>query len=421
MDLDEDRIISLSVGSELKLPNITFKYDNTVEVGFSATCKIQEIAMARFHEENVRIGQIHVTFWDGSEGYRFAYYGNEGQEHVLVEISDRWIDPHFLNFWLWLPDSRKRRQYPIDELIREELVKDAIENEQKFAEILVAPCKIRIRTVETDPKTFLFEPDLLQRFIVMAKEDPCVKFWESFKKKDYEQAASYIGKVRRLSKSKGLVKQTIFLGAVQALCYLQAGQNTTAINQFVKMGTDFHAVNLDSYSNLCFFFAIDAAKKIEDLNQCNAAMKKIVRKIPNLTKDVQREILDILLSYAVSVYLGSVVLCRRVLELTLTKLLFEKYKMSIPALIKECRKTGVLKGGIRPDLFGILMVAKSKGVLTSSEFEIASHIKDFGNRIHPPSRVKNAVDAKYAIQACIHIMRRLHQKCLFEKVNQQHQ
>jgi len=56
------------------------------------------------------------------------------------------------------------------------------------------------------------------------------------------------------------------------------------------------------------------------------------------------------------------------------------------------------------------MVAKSKEFLTLSEFKITSSIKDFGNRIHDKGGMENAVDAKYAIQACIHLIRRLQSK-----------
>ncbi len=337
------------------------------------------------------------------------------QSTYLWKFWISWIDPHFLSAWLWRPDFRKQRQYPVDKLFQKEILDDAtIKDRHKFGELLVAPCKIRILTVETDPKAFLFEPDFLQKLIYSAKENPCVKFWESFKKDNYEQAASYIDKVRKLTRSNE-VKQIIFLGTVQALCYLQAKQNTKAINQFLKMGADFHRAKLDSYCNLCFFFAIEAAREIEDLNQRDAAMKKIVRKIPDLNPDAQKEILNILLSYAGSIYLGAAVLCRRVLELTLTQILTTRYKKTIPQLIKECQKTGSLDKGIGPGLYGVLMVSKSRRVLMSSEFEIASNIKDFGNRIHSPGGVKNAIDAKYAIQACIHIMRRLNQKIPLKK------
>lgn len=78
--------------------------------------------------------------------------------------------------------------------------------------------------------------------------------------------------------------------------------------------------------------------------------------------------------------------------------------------IKSCHKAGVLKSGMRRSLFAILIVAKWKKLLTASEFKVASHIKDFGNRIHDKGRIENAVDAKYAIESCIHIVRRLQSK-----------
>jgi len=98
---------------ELKLPDINFKYDITLEIPCFVAHDIAKIAMARFSKDNVQVvPTFHTTLWDGSEKDAVAYYGNESEEHVLVEISHSWIDPHFLWFWLWLPDVKKRREYP---------------------------------------------------------------------------------------------------------------------------------------------------------------------------------------------------------------------------------------------------------------------------------------------------------------------
>jgi hypothetical protein len=406
MDLNENRPISQSVVGELDLPNLSFRYDTTIEVYFFAACDIAEIAMARFHKENVKhVPMRHITFSDGSEGYVWIHYGSENGEHVLIEFFDHWIDPHFLSFWLWLPDSRKRRDYPVDELFDEEIMGEAItQRGDKFGEILVAPVTVRIRTDKTDPNTFLPSPNLLQKLVMSAKENPCIKFWNCFKKREYELAASYIGEVRKLTKDRN---QTSFLGAVQGLCYLLAKKNAKAVDQFLRIGADFHVARLERYSDLCFFFAIESAKGMDDLNESSAAMKRITQKIPDLPLDLRKEVSNILISYSASVYIGVVVLCRRILEIMLTQILIKKYETSINDLIEECKKEGVLKGNVRQGLFAILMVAKSKKVLTSEEFKIATDIKDFGNRIHSIGGVNSAIDAKYALQACIHILRRL--------------
>jgi len=161
---------------------------------------------------------------------------------------------------------------------------------------------------------------------------------------------------------------------------------------------------------MCFFFAIQAAKEMKDLNESLAVMKRIAYEIPDLSSDLQPEVSNILCSYVVSVYVGVVVLCRRVLELALKNILVATYKKQISALIQECQQAGILKGGARSGLYPILVVAKWKGILTSNEFEIASNIKNFGNRIHESGGVENHIDAKYAIQRCIHVLRRLYSR-----------
>jgi hypothetical protein len=310
-----------------------------------------------------------------------------------------------------LPDDKKQREYPIDDLFYQDIITEAIKNGQKFGEIFVAPCTIRIRTVKTDPKNFLFPTDLLEKLVTSAKETPYVKFWHAFKEKDYELAASYVGETADLS--QGVVSQEIFLGAVQALCYLLGGQNAKAVDQFLKMGIGFHTARFYRYSDACFFFAIEAAKEMGNLSQSIDAMKRIAQEIPSFGPDLQKEVANILVSYAASVYIGVVVLCRRVLELILTQALTEIYKVSLNTLVKECRKAGMLRGGVRRGLFAVLVVAKSKEFLTLSEFKIASSIKDFGNRIHDKGEMENVVDAKYAIQACIHILRRVQSRIVF--------
>jgi hypothetical protein len=331
-----------------------------------------------------------------------------------VEICHHYIDPHFLWFWLWLPEVKEPREYPVDELFALEITGEAydIEKRRKFGEIYVAPCKIRIRTVETDPNDFLVPRDMLQKLIVAAKESPWTKFCRSFKGREFELAASYLAELIEMTKGEdelsGLAAE--FLKAVQAVCYLLGNQENKAVDQFLSVGANFHTAGLERYCDICFFFAIEAAKEMDDQNKSNAAMRRIVLEIPCLPDGLQNELSNILLSYAAKVYIGAVVLCRRVLELALAQILTEKCRSSIDLLVESCQRAGALGAGARRGMFVILTVAKWKGLLTDDEFEIASHVKDFGDRIHDKGGLENAIDAKYAIEACIHILRRLQSK-----------
>jgi hypothetical protein len=407
-DIHKDRPISASRLGELELGDINFRYDTILKVPSFVAHDTAKIAMARFRQDDVKyIPLVHATMWDGSEEDQVAYYGSGGGEHVLVEISYRYIDPHFFWFWLWLPDYKKEGSY-FDNLFDEEIISEAVmPTKEKFGELLVAPCAVRIRTVKTDPQNFISALGL-QEFENFAKESPWVKFWDAFKEKKYELAASYIREICELSEEKDT--QSIFLGAVQALCYFLGKQNIQAANQFMQMGINFHKAHLDRYCDLCFFFAIEATKGFGDLNLSSVAMKRIAKEIPSLTPRLQKEISDILLSYVVSVYTGAGVLCRRTLELPLTQILTNTYKMSIDTLINKAIEAGVLKSNVRRGFFTILKVAEWKGVLTSSEFKVASKIKDFGDLIHAESGAEDAVETKYAIYACIHILRKLQSK-----------
>jgi hypothetical protein len=409
LDIYKDKPISSSRPGKLDLPDIKFQYDTILKVPCFVAYDIAKNAMAHFRKDNVKyVPLVHYTMWNGSEEELVAYYGSEEGEHVLVTISCRYIDPHFLWFWLWLPDIDKRKKArgkkdPIDELFSNEIISEAATpTKQKFGELFVAPCTVRIRTVKTNLRNF---PPVPQKLVNSLKEMPWVKFWDAFKERKYELAASYVKDVLKTSRKKDT--ESIFLGAVQALCYLLGKHNIEAADEFLRLGIDFHKASLDRYCDLCFFFAIEAAKGIDDLNLSSAAMKRIAEQVPGLTPHLQKEISDILLSYAVSLNTCAGVLCRRTLELTLTQILTKKYRMTTATLIKKAKEAGVLESNARPGLFAILKVAKWKEVLTSSEFKIASRIKDFGDLIHTKGGVGDAIDTKEAIHACIHILRRL--------------
>jgi hypothetical protein len=42
--------------------------------------------------------------------------------------------------------------------------------------------------------------------------------------------------------------------------------------------------------------------------------------------------------------------------------------------------------------------------ISDNEYAIATRIKDFGNNIHEKGGIENSLDAKYAIQACLHLV-----------------
>ena len=398
-------MISGSHLNQLPLGDVNFQYEITLRVFATAAYDLAKAVTERFKKENVKILPIgHMTLSDGSESDLWAHYASERGEQVLVEISHQWIDLYFLSFWLWKPDRGKKEEHAIDDLFPDSLLHEHTKDGERGAEIFVAPCTIRIRTVKEDPRSFLPPGDALQRLVQETSESPWIKFWHCFNENNYKQAAAYVRAVQKLSPERD--SNYFFLCAVEALCHQCVRQYGRAVKLFIQAAVGFHTTGFDRNCDACLFFAIEAAKKMDDLNQSTSVLNRIAQEIPNLSAGQRKEISDILRAYAVRVYIGVVVLCRRVLELTIKQILTESYGMPIDALVKECRKAGILTDRAA-GLFAILTVAKWKGVLTPQEFNIASGIKDFGNRIHDKDRLEDAVDAKYAIQACIHLLRRL--------------
>ena len=107
--------------------------------------------------------------------------------------------------------------------------------------------------------------------------------------------------------------------------------------------------------------------------------------------------------------MGTAVLCRRVVELFVTDLLIKRHGSPVPIskLLKEATTSGKIPKETGPGLFGILALALADGVISNPDYNIASHLREFGNNIHEKGGVQNEVDAKYAIQACIHLLHRI--------------
>jgi hypothetical protein len=407
MNNDTIRPISISGTNNLEVENIDFKYNINLDLSIKTSKELVRSILLYFKQDTTKVMPIpinHVTWSDGSESDLWGYSGSFGSEKVVLAISHKWIDPHFLTFWLWLPD---RHRYPIDYLFGEFIREEAMTDWRKFGEVLVAPCMIKISTVENDPKNFLPTEDVLRKLCSEAKESPSVKFWRSFKENKYKTAASYVSKMRKLYDKEN--SQHAFLGTVEALCHFNDGQNKKAIKLFTQMASYFHSKGLEMNCNMCLFFAIEAAKKIGELTQSINSMKWIAQRIPNLSPYQRNEVSGILKNYSISVYIGVVALCRRIIEMALRDILSERCNTSVENLIKDCVKSGVLKGRPGPGLYPILVVAKWKEIINEDDFNVAKKIKDFGDRIHDRGGVRNAIDAKFAIQACIRILRQL--KC----------
>jgi tetratricopeptide (TPR) repeat protein len=322
---------------------------------------------------------------------------------LLLRIEHKWIDPHFLSFWLWQNDDNTI--YDIDTLFRELVVKEAWQSGKKFGELLIFPCKVIINTIENDPELLLPDKEILNKMTMKAANNAGVLFWQLFQNQKFENATIILRNLIEQLENKDAGFD--FLRALESLCYFNDGKYEKAISTFMNLARDFDSKSLPMHCNLCLFFAIEAGKRINSPTQSIDAMERIAREIPKLTDYNREEISGILKSYSVSVYIGAVVLCRRIIEMAIKDTLSKISGETISSLVAQCKQAGVLEGRQGNGLYQILQVARWKNVISSSDFDIAIAIKNYGDRIHIKDGVKEELHAKYAIQACIRILRQL--------------
>ncbi len=165
-------------------------------------------------------------------------------------------------------------------------------------------------------------------------------------------------------------------------------------------------------ADLCFFHAIEAGKTINDMNNSLDIARRVVDGFSfekNATAGAyKQQLLNIVKSYYTHSgdYVGPTVQCRRVIELYLSRLLEAKVGRPIRQQIKVAKGAREIPRDAGIGCNAVIQLAAKKGVITENEKTIALHIKDFGNKIHDEGGVGKAIDAKYAIQSCLHLLHR---------------
>ena len=105
-------------------------------------------------------------------------------------------------------------------------------------------------------------------------------------------------------------------------------------------------------------------------------------------------------------YVGPTVQCRRVIELYFSGLLETKFATPVKRQIEAAKRAGDIPKNAGNGCNAVVLLAAAKGIITQDECDVALHIKDFGNKIHDEAGVGSSVDAKYALQSCLHLLRR---------------
>jgi hypothetical protein len=403
---------SLSRINKVQIPKVTFDYEARLELFSSEIWDIAERIIkatgARHGTEAIPI--CHATLANGSEQDLYVHLFKHGDALVYLEVSHCYVDQHFLHFQLLATDGDKAREYPDDDLFQREAIDERTPGGAKVGELFVKPVQLTIHARGFDPSPHLPSEEQLATLKQEVSDFPVFNFWQRFERGEYGRAAATLGTALFDRGESGRDTDTAkhFSVSLYALCKYLAGDYVEASRWFLSAADGFLGCNLQRIADICIFFAIEAGRAVSDKNAALGIADEIPEHLSFISADQKTEAAKILRSYYSEVYVGTAVLCRRLVELHVSDLLTKRHRntASIKQLIKDAKATGKIPKVTGPGLFAILALALADGILPPNDHTIASQIKDFGNNIHERGGVQNEIDAKYAIQAYIHLLHR---------------
>lgn len=401
---------SISWINKIDIPHIDFDFGIDMEL-FSHEMKLLVSKIVDNIDAKAVINGLpvcHLSLKDGSEKDLYVYFLNSDHFSVLLEISHHYIDNHFLWHNLWKLDEPLNHSYPIDELFVSEGIAERTKDGQKIAESFVNPVSLYIHTSKYDLRYLLPSSDYISNINNEIINFPFYNFWKYLKMKEYSRAATCIEVLTKRVNVNQLKTDNydVFLKAVYGLCQYLDGNFTMAFDSFILASSQYQSLGYDRNSDLCLFSAIEAGKKIDDLNLSIGTIKSIVDGMTFIRPDYKDEINNILKNYYMDVYVGVVVFCRRVIELYLRELLERTLNKPIKRVINAARLAGQIPGSSVKGLAIIGELSRINNLITDKEYNLISHIKTFGNYIHRRGGLSE-VDAKYALQSCLHILHRI--------------
>lgn len=392
--------------NELDTGDTQFKFSLSLELDLNKSKNVVKSILSRFGKTTSVIRPLqHVTWSDGSESDLWGHYGVYEEERVLIYIVHRWIDPHFLEFTFSELEKVPRDYYPIDDLFPDIVISEAYQGDkEKFAELLVAPCSVTLSTLVNQPSSYISDV-LLHSKVDNDVQQLAILFWLSYSDHEYKKSINTLDALVKFYR-KGGARHT-FVDALKAICYLKSNEFRNAVELFLLCARNFANLGIQSYCDLCIFFAIDIVKNNMEISDSISAMAEIAKQIPDLSQSQSREMIGILKNYATNVGLGSAVLCRRLVEITLKQKLERRFRKPIDRLVKECHAAGQLNGRLGTGFYQLLMVANWKKILSSDQLRISRGIKDYGDLIHEEGDVVDETEARNSIQASIRIIRQV--------------
>ena len=404
---------SVSLLRHVDVPHMDFEHAIRLDLFSSEIWEISRRILvaggAHFGAKSVPI--CHVTLKDGSEQDLYAHYVKRDGMVLFLEISHSYVDQHFLQLQLWESDRNRLRGYPVDELFRKETIDERAPEGTKVDELFIAPVQLTIHTLNLDPLPYLPAQHELARLKEELSNYPVFASWRHWQEARYRLAADTLKNAlgRIDSQDACAASGGLLTRALYATFRYWANDYAEAARWFVSAAAGYLRGGFARTADTCIFLAIEAGKRIEDKNASADIAGDVIGRLAFLNDADKSELANILRSYYSDVYVATVVLCRRLVELRLSDLLVSKHggTDSIKQLVQKGKLTGKVPKGAGPGLFSVLALALADGVLGQSEYEIATHIKDFGNRIHDRGGVQNELDAKYAIQSCIHLLHRI--------------
>jgi hypothetical protein len=402
---------SISWMQKPEVPEVNFEYNRRLDLFAGDAWKIAKGVAAGFPNKAARkpIPVCHATFHDGSEQDLWAHLATYGDAVLLLEVSHSYIDQHFVNFKLWDTDQGGTHDYPVDDLFVEDVLKEKPADRSKIGEMNVRPVAITIHAFKFDVSRLMPDESECKELSASVEGFPLYKFWEFFQAKNYIGADKVLSGFLEYPSTQGDAPDGYksFIRSLVAICKYLSNDFEAAADSFVLSGKDYGDLKLHRNADICFFWAIERGKKIPDLNKAFQIAQKVVDCLRFLDSDSKSEVTGIIKSYYSSVYIGTAVLCRRIIELTISAKMEKQFGVPIKKQVQTAKKNGEIDKSIGPGLYGVLELAKLRSVISGKEHTLASSIKDFGNNIHETGGIKNTLDAKYAVQACLHLVNRL--------------
>jgi len=408
-----EKLASASGCGKIDLPPTQFDFEIRFDLFSGEVWALAETIVRNVNivgaERCIPLG--HATLYDGSEQDLWAHCGKADESIVLLELRHHYIDQHFILFHLWRTDRKQPRTYPIELFLPSDVMAESLSGGRKILEFFVKPVTLMIHAKNLDLSPFLPTTETLARTNELIAGYPVFRFWRLFEAGDFAEAGNVTLEILRSEVfTKGI--SAPFWRSASGLCAYLASDFPESAGCFLQAGAEYSVLGSLGNADLCFFYAIEAGKRTKDMNTSLDIAGRVIDAFAfeenTIVGAYKQQLVNIVKSYYTHSgdYIGPTVQCRRVIELYLSRLLESHFSKPIKQQVKEAKAAREISKDAGIGCNAVIQLAAKKGIITDDERTVASTIKDFGNKIHDEGGVGNAIDAKYAIQACLHLLHR---------------